>query len=129
MRGVVAVIEEQDRLLVIRRAEGILAGGSWCFPGGGVEAGESLADALIREVWEEIGVEITPLREVWEWRRPDGGLVLSWWLARLTQPADFRPDPAEVAEVRWATPDEIRALTPVLASNLAFLAHFRPAES
>src|SRR5688572_11808407 len=111
VQGVVAVIEQAGRLLVIRRAEGILAGGSWCFPGGGVEPGESLPAAVVREVWEELGVDVEPVQEVWEWRRPDGLLVLSWWRARMVNPsAAFRPAPAEVAEVCWVTPADIRAL-------------------
>jgi len=32
----------------------------WHIPGGGVEEGESLHDALVREVWEETGIDITP---------------------------------------------------------------------
>src|SRR5262245_60483533 len=115
-RGVVAVIEEADRLLVIRRAEGIIAGGSWCFPGGGIEPRETPSEAIIREVKEELGLAVQPLQEIWEWRRPDGRLLLSWWTARrLDLKAQAIPDPAEVAEVRWATPSEIRRLSPVLA--------------
>jgi 8-oxo-dGTP diphosphatase len=127
VQGVVAVIEQQGRLLVIRRAPDILAGGNWCFPGGGVEPGEPLPDAIVREVREELGVPVEPLQEIWTWRRPDGLLVLSWWKARLIDAsAAFHPAPAEVAEVCWATPAEIRALSPILPSNLAFVDHFWP---
>lgn len=124
-RGVVAVIEETGRLLVIRRAEGILAGGSWCFPGGGIEPGESCEQALIREVKEELGVTVQPVQEVWTWERPDGRLWLSWWTARLAGgDIALDPDPAEVAEARWATTSEIRRLSPLLESNLEFLNRF-----
>lgn len=128
-RGVVAVIEDQGRLLVIRRAEGIRAGGSWCFPGGAIEAGETPAEAVIREMREELGAQVMPLQEVWEWRRQDGWLVLSWWRAELVDAgAVLRPDPAEVAEFRWARPDEIRRLQPSLPSNEAFLDRFYPVQ-
>ena len=125
--GVVAVIQHNDRLLVIRRAEGVIAPGCWCFPGGGVEPGESMPDALVREVREEIGIDVEAVEPLWEWTRPDGLLVLSWWRARLLDSsAILNPNPAEVAETRWATPDEVRRLHPLLPSNLDFLNRFCP---
>lgn len=53
-----AVIQRQGRVLLAqRRREGLL-GGLWEFPGGKVEMGESLPEALRREIREELGVEI-----------------------------------------------------------------------
>lgn len=125
VRGVVAVIEREGRLLVIRRAEGIVAGGFWCFPGGAVEPGERDRDAAAREVWEEVGLTVRPVREIWSWTRPDGGLELSWWLAEL-DPVDQEPCcfPAEVAEAQWLTPEAVSTRGPILESNLAFLEHY-----
>jgi mutator protein MutT len=122
--GVVAVIEEAGRLLAIRRAEGILAAGCWCFPGGAIEPGESIEDALIREVREEVGLTIVPQQELWQWTRPDGALHLYWWLARLSAGAnELSLAEAEVAEARWLTPAEFSGLQPLLESNRAFLQH------
>jgi len=128
VRGVVAVIEEEGRLLAIQRAAGIVAGGSWCFPGGAIEANESPEAAIVREVWEEVGLQVEAVQQLWEWHRPDGGLILSWWQARLVNSAAAGcPNPSEVAEMRWVTPDEMRGLTPLLPSNLAFLDRHYPA--
>lgn len=44
-------------VLVARRAEGMSNAGLWEFPGGKVEAGESHAQALARELQEELGIE------------------------------------------------------------------------
>lgn len=118
--GVVAVVRRGGRFLLIRRAEGILAGGAWCFVGGGIEPGEPQADALVREFREETGGGIRPLEKVWEYRRPDGKLLLHWWLAELVDDR-FRPDPAEVADLRWCDEAGIRALPWVLESNVEFL--------
>jgi 8-oxo-dGTP diphosphatase len=119
--GVVVVVARGERFLLIRRAEGILAAGAWCFVGGGVEPGEDPHDAVIREFHEEVGGRVRPLRKVWEYLRPDGMLLLHWWLAELLEDS-LLPNPSEVAEIRWCTAAEIDALENVLESNRQFLA-------
>ncbi len=52
--GAVCVLD--GNLLLIRRGHGPAAG-EWSVPGGRVEAGESLAEAVVREVLEETGLE------------------------------------------------------------------------
>lgn len=51
-----AVVVEDDDLLLIRRGHGPAAG-EWSVPGGRVEAGETLAEAVLRELEEETGIE------------------------------------------------------------------------
>lgn len=122
-RGVIAAIrDDRARWLMIQRAEGLVLGGAWCFPGGGIEPDESPRAALIREVREEIGVEVEPGRRVWEWRRDDGALHLEWWTASIVSGV-LRPDSAEVQQVRWMTASEIRGTPDVLPNNLAFLSY------
>jgi len=52
-----ALILHQDRLLLVNAYPGGTSD-LWCAPGGGVEAGSSLPDNLIREVFEETGLTI-----------------------------------------------------------------------
>jgi mutator protein MutT len=52
-----AVVIDDDRLLLIRRGHGPAAG-NWSLPGGRVEFGETMAEALVREVQEETGLEV-----------------------------------------------------------------------
>jgi 8-oxo-dGTP diphosphatase len=55
--GVGAVILDGARVVLVRRAHEPLKG-EWSLPGGAVELGETLAEALVREVGEETGLEI-----------------------------------------------------------------------
>ena len=53
-----ALIDEDGALLIARRPAGRPLAGLWELPGGKVEAGEDPEDALIRELSEELGIEI-----------------------------------------------------------------------
>ena len=119
-RGVVGIVVRGGRMLVIRRAQGVVAPGAYCFPGGGIEPGESEEDALIREFREEVGVPPRPLGRLWQcvtaWK-----VHLSWWLCELPPDAVPVPNPAEVESIHWVTPAEMARLPELLASNRDFL--------
>lgn len=133
--GVVAAIQRDGKWLVIRRAPAVEAPGRWCFPGGGVEAGETHAAALQRELREELGVGGVVGERVWVWRRAGGhsagrggqspaqaaaDLVLYWYRVSLDDGA-LTPNPHEVSEYRWLRPAEIAALEGLLESNRQFV--------
>jgi 8-oxo-dGTP diphosphatase len=63
--GVGAVVLDGDRVLLIKRGHAPLQG-QWSLPGGGVEIGETLEQAIAREVLEETGltVDVGPMVEV-----------------------------------------------------------------
>lgn len=58
MRVVAAVITKDDKILICRRSAHKSLAGFWEFPGGKVEAAETDAQALIREIREELQVDI-----------------------------------------------------------------------
>lgn len=89
-------------------------------PGGKPEQGESLVDALVRELAEELGVDVaedalTALGryEAAAANEPGHWLVADVFALRLEGPA---PDPrAEIDEARWFSPAEADALGELLA--------------
>jgi 8-oxo-dGTP diphosphatase len=56
---VAAVIRDGERILIAKRKDGTFMAGRWEFPGGKVEKGEKTHQALIREIKEELCVDIT----------------------------------------------------------------------
>jgi 8-oxo-dGTP diphosphatase len=119
-QGVVVVVHGNGRFLMIRRAAKVLAAGVWCFVGGAIKPGETQSEAVMREFAEEVGGRVRALRKIWEYGRPDGKLLLHWWLAKLERGA-LKPNPLEVDELRWCTPAEIELLPQVLESNVHFM--------
>lgn len=120
-RGAVAVILREDRLLVIRRSQHVLAPGAYCFPGGGIEPGETEAEALVRELKEELGCTVRPIKRLWEnvsrWR-----VHLAWWSAELDCEASIVANPLEVESYHWMTLEEMAGLENLLETNRSFVA-------
>ena len=112
------LLDEQSRFLVIRRSETVRAPGRLCFPGGGVEPGETQEEAVVRELQEELAITVSPIRKVWE-NETTSGVRLHWW--RVTTAEEPTPNPAEVAECMWMTAKQLASDESTLATNLAFL--------
>jgi len=117
-------------VLVIRRAEGVPFPGYWTPVSGKIELGEPQEDALVREVLEEVGLSVRPVRKVWECPSSDGRFRLHWWTARLEDEArEVVPDPREVSAFRWVDPAEFERLDPVFAADVEFFREIFPAIS
>jgi 8-oxo-dGTP diphosphatase len=125
VHGVVGVLKEEARYLLIQRSAAVLAPGMWCFPGGAIEPGETPAQAIVREMREEVGLVVEPVDELWSWLCDDGSLHLRWWkVVRLG--GRLRPNPAEVQAVRWMTAAEMRRQEGMAPNNIGFLDHYEP---
>ena len=113
MYGVLGIIREDGRLLIIRRSKHVRVPLVWCFPGGEIEDGETQEAALVREMSEELGVDVEPGELLMTQTKHDGRLVLYCWSARIVGGVP-RPDPREVAAIEWMTPAEIRSAPEML---------------
>lgn len=105
-----ALIDADGRVLVQQRAHGELSG-LWEFPGGKLEQGETPSAALIRELREELGVDVEAacLAPAAFASDPlgDRHLVLLLHICRKWRGV---PRPIEAAALRWVRPVELHAL-------------------
>ena len=68
-----AIFDNQGRVLLTKRQDN----SQWCLPSGGVEPGESVAEACAREVFEETGLNVRVKRLVGVYSHPDQLTVYS----------------------------------------------------
>ena len=118
----IAVIFRGGKFLVIQRSMTVRAPGKFCFPGGEVEKGEHFAEAVVRELDEELGAKIQPIRPLWQSVAPSG-CVLNWIHVQLND-EELAINEKEVASVQWMTATELAEHPEVLPSNLEFLQAF-----
>ena len=117
---VAAVIERGGRILVSQRGPAVGQAGRWEFPGGKRERGESDADALARELREELGVEVDIGPRVWTTRA--GPLELRFF--RCGWVGAQRPRALGSEQFRWVRRADLPALSfpPADADLVAALA-------
>src|SRR3954447_380457 len=99
-----AAIVRHGRVLATRRAYPAHARGRWELPGGKVEAGEEPAEALLREVHEELSCRIRVTGHLPGEQPIGGGLVLRILLAEVVE---GEPSPHEHDALRWLAPEEL----------------------
>jgi 8-oxo-dGTP diphosphatase len=103
-RVVGAALVREGRVLAARRTAPAAAAGRWEFPGGKVEDRESPEAALVREIAEELGVEIVVRRWLAGTARIGATHELTVAVADIV---DGEPEPAEHDLVRWLGPAEL----------------------
>jgi mutator protein MutT len=103
---VAALITRDSKLLVCQRKSGDSNALKWEFPGGKVEEGESAAEALVRELREELGVTATIGAEVYRTRHrykelsEDLVLIFFWATIEVSAPLQN----LEFERFEWAGP-------------------------
>ena len=105
---VAAVVEENDAFLVTRRPAGVHLAGLWEFPGGKIDPAESHADALSREMREELDADVDVLELVFETTHayPERTVALYFYRCVLKQ----RPRPLLGQEMQWVARESLGEL-------------------
>jgi 8-oxo-dGTP diphosphatase len=106
IRVVAAVIGQQGKYLITQRRPTAVLPLMWEFPGGRVEPDESETGALLLEVKGRIGVVVIVGNKLGEHLHDytDYQVHLTMYSCQL--PAEARPYPASVADLRWVTSRE-----------------------
>ena len=118
------LIDDAGRVLVTRRAPDAHQGGLWEFPGGKVEADETLLEALTRELREELGVSVEATEALMVLEHDYGDKQVRLDVHRVTRWSG-EPRALEGQPLAWQPPEQLRNWTfpaanrPILERMLA----------
>jgi len=109
--SVVAVIIDEDGQVLLTKRSVPPFQGEWVMPGGKIDLGEPIVEALKREVWEEVGleVEVGRLIDVFEHVTPGSDnyhFIIIYYLCTPLY-CDVNHNRDEVAEARWVPGEEL----------------------
>jgi 8-oxo-dGTP diphosphatase len=114
------ILREGGReFLLAQRPEGKVYAGYWEFPGGKVEKGETVREALVRELQEELGITATAATP-WLTRQftyPHATVRLNFWRVTAWEGEIGITAPLEHSAVAWLRCDEPPTVSPILPAN------------
>ncbi|SAK49204.1 NUDIX hydrolase [Caballeronia pedi] len=119
-RRATVICERDGRVLLVARARG-----RWAFPGGRAKTGEDLADAAVRELKEETGLEAVQVRYAFQFR----GFQTRHIVFLVDVDPEAQPVPAnEIARCKWPRLEALRGIeasVPTRGIAEIFLKHVR----
>lgn len=100
------ILDRDGNILIARRPDNVHQGGLWEFPGGKVEPGESLFNALARELYEELAITPVATQPLIQIRHDYGDKAVLLDVHKVTE---FTGEPKgnEGQPIRWVTPQEL----------------------
>jgi len=104
--GVAVIWNANEQILIDRRRMNGTLGGLWEFPGGKIEAGETVVDCIQREIREELGIEIIVGNKLIEITHTYNHFRVTLQVYNC-QHLQGEPLPLECDEVRWVTVEEL----------------------
>ncbi len=112
----VGIVKEGDKFLLDKRKSTIKEWNKWEIPGGKLEFGERIEEAVKRELKEELGIEVELVKQlpsffqnVWKLKDREIHVVLVGYLCKLKN-GEPRPLDKSVSDVAWFTFKEIKEL-------------------
>src|SRR5690606_22321373 len=101
-----AIIQHKGKILICQRSAEMKLPLKWEFPGGKIEQGESKEACLVREIKEELDIEITVQTELQmvSYEYDDFSICLYPFLASLVS---GEPKAIEHAQLRWVSSEEL----------------------
>ena len=102
-----AVVHRNGKILIAQRNENDFLGGYWEFPGGKIEPGENMEQCLVREVFEELGIQIKPSLFIKraDYTYPEKKVALFFYLCDWVS---GEPKKIDCQDFAWVTPEEMR---------------------
>ncbi|WP_309733943.1 8-oxo-dGTP diphosphatase MutT [Chamaesiphon sp. OTE_75_metabat_556] len=104
--GVAVIWNQSGQILIDRRKASGTMGGLWEFPGGKIEPGETVAECIIREIREELAIEITVGAHLISINHTYPNFQLTA-IVHHCQHISGIPQPLESEEVRWVKASDL----------------------
>jgi mutator protein MutT len=101
-----AIIRHEGKILITERPEGRHLEGLWEFPGGKKEPGETLEECVIREIREELGVQIKPYKLLLSVTHEYETKIVELY-PFICSIVNGSPAPLEGQKMRWVDPEEL----------------------
>jgi ADP-ribose pyrophosphatase YjhB (NUDIX family) len=117
LTAVVACVDDAGRVLLVKQRAGPFSG-AWLLPGGGVDGGETIEDAVRREMREETGCELEDLLHVAAYEVDERTQDFKALVHLYRGTAVGEPRAEDGSAVRWASPTE-SGYHPALRRELA----------
>lgn len=106
------IVKKDNKILMVQEGQKICYG-QWNFPAGGVDEGETITDAAVRETYEETGckVKLTGVLPIFTVKKPNGESLFHIKFTADMIEENIKFDGDEIIDVKWLDIDEIKNMS------------------